>query len=92
MLKKNEGLLDRLLRATAGTVLLLAGLLWLTGLWAWVAIILSALLFFTAITGHCMPYAWIKFNTLKLGIGIPKWAVWLWLAILAIGFFYVYFR
>ncbi len=92
LFKQNEGTLDRLLRATLGTVLLLAGLLWTSGWLMWLSLIIAVLMFFTAILGHCVPYTWLKFNTLKLGLGIPKWAVWLWLAVLVVGFLYVYFR
>ncbi len=90
MIKKNEGVLDRLLRATAGVVLLLVGLLWLAGAWQWVAVIAAAILIATAITGFCGAYPLLKLDTLKYGKNWPAWVVWAWVIILLIALVLVY--
>lgn len=90
MIKKNEGVLDRLLRATAGAALLPAGTLWLAGIWQWAAIIAAAILIATAITGFCGAYPLLKVDTLKYGKNWPSWVAWVWILVLILLLVFIY--
>lgn len=62
-IKKNEGLIDRLLRILIAEVLILGGFFWLAG-WLQVLIyVLGAIALITGITGFCGIYAIFKLNT-----------------------------
>ncbi|MFZ6015800.1 MAG: YgaP family membrane protein [Patescibacteria group bacterium] len=91
MFRTNEGPLDRLLRATFGAILLLAGIFYLAGVWQWVVIILAFIFFATAILGFCGAYTLLKFDTLKCGKNWPSWVAWLWIVLLVIcaALFYI---
>jgi len=91
MFKPNEGKLDRLIRATLADILILSGIFYFSGVFAWICIIVGTVLFFTAITGYCLPYGTLKINTLKYGARIPTWFVWLWSILLAALFFALLF-
>ncbi len=64
MFKQNEGLLDRVIRALVGIVLLIAAL-WLNGILATIFFILGIILLITAAIGYCGLYSVCHFNTLE---------------------------
>ncbi|MFW2587460.1 YgaP family membrane protein [Sagittula sp. SSi028] len=64
-MKKNVGKTDRIIRAIAGAVLLIAALTALGGGLAWVVGIIGAVLFGTAAASHCPPYTLLGINTCK---------------------------
>lgn len=64
MFKQNEGLLDRVIRALVGIVLLIAAL-WLNGILATIFFILGLILLVTAAIGYCGLYSVCHFNTLE---------------------------
>jgi len=85
MFKKNEGILDRLLRATFAVILLLAGIFWLASILKWIAIIVGAILLATAVIGFCGAYTILLHkDTLAYGAKWPKWIIWLWLGLLIV--------
>jgi len=69
MFTPNEGMVDRIVRAVVGVILLWAGLWPLAGLQAAVLGIIVALigliLVITAITGFCLIYRLLGISTLK---------------------------
>lgn len=69
MFARNEGTVDRIVRAVVGVILLWAGLWPLAGLQAAVLGIIVALigliLVITAITGFCLIYRLLGISTLK---------------------------
>jgi hypothetical protein len=66
-MRKNEGTLDRIIRAILGLAMGAAGYFYLSGAWAIVAYVLAAILLFTALTGFCALYLLLKIDTLKKG-------------------------
>ncbi len=70
MFKRNEGILDRLVRAVIGVVFTPIGLFVLGGLQGKVAgivfIVIGGIGLFTAITGFCLPYALLGISTLDM--------------------------
>jgi len=62
---KNEGTLDRVLRALLGLALVAAGYFSPGGTVAIVLYVLGAMSIFTAITGFCMLYKLLGVNTMK---------------------------
>lgn len=65
-MKMNESIVDRVIRAVAGVVLLYLGLGGvLSGALAVTADVLGAVLLLTGAIGFCPLYAMLKFSTLK---------------------------
>lgn len=62
-MKKNEGVLDRLVRVLLGEVFLLAGFFWLWGYWQVAAYVLALIMFVTAADGFCLIYKLFGINT-----------------------------
>ena len=65
IMKKNEGVLDRVIRAVVGVFLVIAAVFWLPLAWAIVAYVLAAILLVTAATGFCLLYVPFKISTNK---------------------------
>ncbi|MCR4408436.1 MAG: DUF2892 domain-containing protein [Anaerolineae bacterium] len=68
MFQQNEGMIDRIVRAVLGLILLWAGLWPLGGLRAVVGIIVTLIgliLVFTALTGFCLIYRILGISTLR---------------------------
>lgn len=55
-MKKNEGVLDRLVRVLLGEIFLIVGFFWLWGYWQVAAYFLSLVMFVTAADGFCLIY------------------------------------
>jgi len=68
---KNEGSMDRGIRAIVGEVLFLGGFFWLGGTGQIVAYVLSAATFFTVISGFCSFYRIFGINTCAVGRPVP---------------------
>ena len=64
-MKKNEGLLDRALRALFAEVLLLLGYFWVAGVWSIVFYVLAFVMLATSVIGFCGAYPLMKIDTLK---------------------------
>ncbi len=68
---RNEGVLDRIIRAVLGGVFFYLAFLtqgvFSHGFWHWVAIILGIVMFVTALTGFCPLYKAFGWNTNKKG-------------------------
>ncbi len=64
---QNVGRTERLIRAVVGAVLLILAIATLSGLWAWVAGIVGAVMLGTAALGYCPPYQLLGINTNKAG-------------------------
>ncbi|MBN3037668.1 MAG: DUF2892 domain-containing protein [Candidatus Diapherotrites archaeon] len=66
LFEKNEADWDRALRALLGMVCLVAlGMRWVSGVAFWLAAVAAAILFYTALSGHCSAYPLLGFRTLK---------------------------
>ena len=62
-LQKNEGPIDRLIRALIGVILIIGAYFWLAG-WLQILIFIFALIsLVTAATGFCGLYSLLKINT-----------------------------
>lgn len=59
----NEGTIDRVIRAVAGIVLLVLGILLLQGAGQIVAVVIGAVLMVTALIGFCPAYRIFGINT-----------------------------
>jgi len=66
-IRRNEGVLDRLIRGLAAALLLIGAFFWVGGVWSIVLYVLAAVMAFTAITGFCALYAPFKISTYKPG-------------------------
>ena len=66
-MQKNEGTVDRIIRAIIALALISAGYFYLTGVWAIVAYIVGAIMFITVLTGYCALYQIIGISTIKKG-------------------------
>jgi uncharacterized membrane protein YecN with MAPEG domain len=64
-MKINEGTTDRWIRAILGIVLLIVGIVALSGTWAWIVGIVGVILLITAVTGFCGLYAILGTRTNK---------------------------
>ena len=65
-MKMNESPVDRIIRVIVGVTLIALGLLGVvSGVWMWVAYILSAILLVTGIVGFCPLYSLFKFSTTR---------------------------
>lgn len=60
---KNEGMVDRLIRAVVGTALIVAAFTVLAGVIQWIAMIVGIVLLATGALGVCPAYLAMKFNT-----------------------------
>ena len=65
MFEKNMGSADRAIRAVLGVLLVIAFFAWLSGTWAWVALIVGVVMLATAAMGSCPPYSLLGINTCK---------------------------
>jgi len=63
MFTKNEGPLDRGIRAIVGALALIAGFTMLSGLWQIVAGVVGLVLLVTAAIGICLLYSVLRINT-----------------------------
>jgi len=63
MFAKNMGQTDRILRAIVGAVLIIAFFTMLSGTLGWIALVIGAVLLFTAAIGSCPPYGLLGINT-----------------------------
>jgi len=65
-MKMNESPVDRIIRVIVGVTLIALGLLGVvSGVWMWVAYVLSAILLVTGIVGFCPLYSLFKFSTAR---------------------------
>ena len=65
-MKMNESPVDRIIRVIVGVTLIALGLLGVvSGVWMWVAYVLSAILLVTGIVGFCPLYSLFKFSTTR---------------------------
>jgi len=62
---KNEGGIDRMVRALVSIIFFLLAFFWLTGIPKTISYVLAVILLFTAITGFCGLYKLLKINTNK---------------------------
>ncbi|MBW4983882.1 DUF2892 domain-containing protein [Mameliella sp. CS4] len=63
MFEKNMGSADRAIRAVVGILLVIAFFAWLSGTWAWVALIVGVVMLATAAMGSCPPYSLLGIKT-----------------------------
>ncbi len=66
MIKKNENLVDRLVRGLFASIFLVLGFYWFGGTWQIVLYVLAAVMAITAISGFCALYLIFGINTNKL--------------------------
>jgi uncharacterized membrane protein HdeD (DUF308 family) len=66
MLKQNEGTLDRGVRVVVGSLALVAGFFWLTGVAQIAAYVVGIVALVTGIVGFCGLYALIGVSTCKI--------------------------
>ncbi len=64
-MKKNESIIDRVVRAILGIIIIYYAYASLVGAWAIVGYIVGIVLLFTAVTGFCYLYKVIGINTKK---------------------------
>lgn len=70
---KNEGPLDRIIRAIAAIILAGSGYLFVSILWLKIVLfVVSGILVFTAITGFCGLYPILGINTCKVDLSPPE--------------------
>jgi hypothetical protein len=62
---KNEGIIDRIIRAVGGMVLLFLGYFCFSGPYCVALYILGGFMILTAITGFCALYRFLDISTLK---------------------------
>ena len=62
-LQKNEGKIDRLIRAVLGVALILGAYFWLTGWLQILVYVFGLIALITALTGFCGLYVLLKINT-----------------------------
>lgn len=62
---KNDGFSDRIVRIILGVIFLILALDVFVGFWQIVLLILSAMMFITALTGFCAIYKIFNFSTKK---------------------------
>ncbi|MGC8870304.1 MAG: YgaP family membrane protein [Brevinematia bacterium] len=65
MLKVNESLLDRIIRAVLALILIVVGVFFTSGVLQIVLIVVGGILALTAITGFCLLYSIFGICTLK---------------------------
>ncbi|MGB9620955.1 MAG: YgaP family membrane protein [Brevinematia bacterium] len=65
MLKVNESLLDRIIRAVLALILIVVGIFFTSGVLQIVLIVVGGILALTAITGFCLLYSIFGICTLK---------------------------
>ncbi|MDD9728741.1 DUF2892 domain-containing protein [Mameliella sp. AT18] len=63
MFEKNMGSADRAIRAVLGVLLVIAFFAWLSGTWAWIALIVGVVMLATAAMGFCPPYSLLGIKT-----------------------------
>lgn len=63
MFVQNEGMLDRGLRVALGFLILFYCATILQGIWAWVGVIVGIILVITGITGFCLLYKPLGWDT-----------------------------
>ena len=63
MIKQNEGTIDRVVRVIIGSLALLAGFFWLTGVLQVVAYVVGAVALITGLVGFCGLYSLIGVST-----------------------------
>lgn len=85
-MKKNEGTLDRMLRAFAAILLWIVAYFWIGGVFSIILYVFGGILLFTSISGFCLLYKPFSFNTLKWRMGSKKWPQ-ITLAVLMIALF-----
>jgi hypothetical protein len=64
-MKRNMGNLDRIIRAIAGVILIVVGVLYLGFWWGILMLVIALILLITAIIGICPLYMLFKWSTLK---------------------------
>jgi hypothetical protein len=64
-MKRNMGNLDRIIRAIAGIILVIFGVLYLGPWWGILMLVIGLILLITAIVGICPLYMLFKFSSLK---------------------------
>jgi amino acid transporter len=69
-MEKNIGPQDKVIRIIIAAVLLIIGFTYsaILGLLTWVLYLIAVILIVTVITGHCLPYKWLKINTNKANV------------------------
>lgn len=93
---KNEGGIDRMVRVIVAEVLLMAGYLWLSGIWQVAAYVVGVIALITAATGFCTAYKILGTNTRDNGQRPVSWVVKsifavVFLLIAAVGIYYANF-
>ncbi len=63
MFEKNMGSADRAIRAVLGVLLVIAFFAWLSGTWAWIALVVGVVMLATAAMGSCPPYSLLGIRT-----------------------------
>lgn len=63
MIERNEAWWDQAVRILLGGVLVLASQLWIGGILGWIVALVGLIALFTGITGHCLLYALIGWQT-----------------------------
>ncbi|MFA5948543.1 MAG: DUF2892 domain-containing protein [Candidatus Gracilibacteria bacterium] len=66
-MQKNEGTVDRIIRAIIALALISAGYFYLTGVLAIIAFVVGAIMFVTVLTGYCALYQLLGISTIKKG-------------------------
>lgn len=65
MFMKNEGLVDRILRAIFGIGFFILGFFYFESNWKYVSYFISLILLITAVTGYCGFYRLFEISTMK---------------------------